>query len=119
MGYAWWVMGNFLKVCLPSGVLEALIMADWRRGCEREEDGERRGSGRRATLNQECVFASVATATDMISTHKGKRTPAKTDSGARQTALVSIAVEQCILGEEEGHTQFQDCSVSQLLFERR
>lgn len=40
MGYAWWVMGNFLKVCLPSGVLEALIMVDWRRECEREEDGE-------------------------------------------------------------------------------
>lgn len=69
---------------------------------EGEEDGERRGSGRRATLNQECVFASVATATDMISTHKGKRTPAKTDGGARQTAQVSVAVKQCILGEEGG-----------------
>lgn len=40
MGYAWRVMGNFLKVCLPSGVLEALIMVDWRREREREEDGE-------------------------------------------------------------------------------
>lgn len=42
MGYAWWVMGNFLKVCLPSGVLEALIMVDWRRECERgrkQEEG--------------------------------------------------------------------------------
>lgn len=39
MGFAWRVMGNFLKVCLPSGVLEALIMVDWRRECEREEAG--------------------------------------------------------------------------------
>lgn len=44
---------------------------------EREEDGERRGSRRRATLNQECVFAPVATATDMISTHKGKANAAQ------------------------------------------
>lgn len=56
MGHAWWVMGNFLKVCLPSGVLEALIMADWRRGCERERKMERRGGGRRAALNQESGF---------------------------------------------------------------
>lgn len=40
MGYAWRVMWNFLKVCLPSGVLEALIMVDWRRERAREEDGE-------------------------------------------------------------------------------
>lgn len=100
MGHAWWVMGNFLKVCLPSGVLEALIMADWRRGCEREGDGGRGGSRRRATLNQEWVFASVATTTDMISAHKGGRTPPKTDGGARQTARVALAVKQCILGEE-------------------
>lgn len=57
MGYAWRVMGNFLKVCLPSGVLEALIMVDWRREHEREEDGERKGSRRRATLNRECFFS--------------------------------------------------------------
>lgn len=100
MGYAWWVMGNFLKVCLPSGVLEALIMEDWRRGCGRERKMERGEAAGGATLNQECVFASVATATDMISTHKGKRTPLKTDGGARRAAQVSIAVEQCILGEE-------------------
>lgn len=52
MGYAWRVMGNFLKVCLPSGVLEALIMADWRRGCEREkkmERGEAAGGGQHLT----------------------------------------------------------------------
>lgn len=52
MGFAWRVMENFLKVCLPSGVLEVLIMVDWRRGCEREEDGERRGSSRRAELQR-------------------------------------------------------------------
>lgn len=56
MGSAWRVMGNFLKVCLPSGVLEALIMVDWRRGCEREEDGGRRGSRRRAALYQDWLF---------------------------------------------------------------
>lgn len=53
MGYAWRVMGNFLKVCLPSGVLEALIMVDWRRECVRggkEEDGGQERSRRRATL---------------------------------------------------------------------
>lgn len=52
MGYAWQVMGNFLKVCLPSGVLEALIMADWRQGCEREkkmERGEAAGGGQHLT----------------------------------------------------------------------
>lgn len=45
MGYAWWVMGNFLKVCLPSGVLEALIMVNWKHECEKEEDGERKEAG--------------------------------------------------------------------------
>lgn len=52
MGHARRVMGNFLKVCLPSGVLEALIMADRRRGCERERKMERReaaGGGRHFT----------------------------------------------------------------------
>lgn len=51
MGFAWRVMGNFLKVCLPSGVLEALIMVDWRRGCERRkmEGGEAAGGGRHFT----------------------------------------------------------------------
>lgn len=51
MGHAWWVMGNFLKVCLPSGVLEALIMVDWRREREGKEDGgkEEAGGGRHLT----------------------------------------------------------------------
>ena len=70
MGYAWWVMGNFLKVCLPSGVLEALIMVDWRRECEREEDGEE-GSRRRATLNRS--VSSLTAESRMISTNNVKR----------------------------------------------
>jgi len=52
MGYAWWVMGNFLKVCLPSGVLEALIMVDWRRECEKRGRWREERSRRRATLNR-------------------------------------------------------------------
>lgn len=59
MGSAWRVMGNFLKVCLPSGVLEALITAGWRRGCERGEDGGRRGSRRRAALYPDRPFQSL------------------------------------------------------------
>lgn len=53
MGYAWWVMGNFLKVCLPSGVLEALIMVNWIRERENEEDGKRKRpeGGRHLTGN--------------------------------------------------------------------
>lgn len=46
MGSAWRLRGNFGKVCLPSGVSEALITAAWRRGCESEGDGGRRGGGR-------------------------------------------------------------------------
>jgi len=57
MGYAWCVMGNFLKVCLPSGVLEALIMVYWRRVCKSEEDGERKASRRKAKLNRKCFFS--------------------------------------------------------------
>lgn len=56
MGHAWWVMRNFLKVCLPSGVLEALIMVDWRREHEGKEDGgkeEARG-GRHLTRSLFC-----------------------------------------------------------------
>lgn len=70
MGYAWRVMGNFLKVCSPSGVLEALIMLDWRREYETEEDGEK-GSRRRATLNWS--VSSLAADSDMILTNKVKR----------------------------------------------
>lgn len=68
MGYAWWVMGNFLKVCLPSGVLEALIMVDWRRGCEKEEEGESKEAGGGQHLTGSVT--SLTTRSDMISTHK-------------------------------------------------
>lgn len=71
MGYAWWVMGNFLKVCLPSGVLEALIMVDWRRERERKEDGgkEEAGGGRHLTGS----LSPLTAESDMISTHKEER----------------------------------------------
>lgn len=64
MGYAWWVMGNFLKVCLPSGVLEALIMVDWKRGCEKEEDGGRKEAGGGQHLTGSVT--SLTTESDMI-----------------------------------------------------
>ena len=71
MGYAWRVMGNFLKVCLPSGVLEALIMVDWRRECEREEDGERKEAGGGQHLTGS--VSSLTAESDMIPTNKGER----------------------------------------------
>lgn len=71
MGYAWWVMGNFLKVCLPSGVLEALIMVDWKRGCEKEEDREEKEAGGGQHLTGSVT--SLTTKSDMISTNKVKR----------------------------------------------
>lgn len=71
MSYAWWVMGNFLKVCLPSGVLEALIMVDWRRECEKEEDGERKEAGGGQHLTGS--VSSPTAKSDMISANKVKR----------------------------------------------
>lgn len=71
MGYAWRVMGNFLKVCLPSGVLEALIMVDWRREYKREEDGERKEAGGGQHLTGS--VSSFTAESDMISTNKDKR----------------------------------------------
>lgn len=53
MGHAWWVTGNFLKVCLPSGELEALIMLDCRREREGEEDGVRERKMERGRLREE------------------------------------------------------------------
>lgn len=67
MGYAWWVMGNFLKVCLPSGVLEALIMVNWRRVCEKEERKEA-GGGQHLTGS----VTSFTTKSNIISRNKGK-----------------------------------------------
>lgn len=71
MGHAWRVMGNFLKVCLPSGVLEALIMVDWKRECEKEEDGERKEAGGGQHLTRS--VSSLTAESDMISTNKVKR----------------------------------------------
>lgn len=71
MGYAWRVMGNFLKVCLPSGVLEALIMVDWRRECEIEEDGERKEAGGGQHLTGS--VSSLTAESDMILRNKVKR----------------------------------------------
>lgn len=70
MGHAWRVMGNFLKVCLPSGVLEALIMVDWRRECEKEEDGERKEAGGGQHLTGSVSYLTAES--DMISTNKVK-----------------------------------------------
>lgn len=64
MGYAWWVMGNFLKVCLPSGVLKALTMVDWRQECKKKEDEERKEAGGGQHLTGS-VF-SLTTESDMI-----------------------------------------------------
>lgn len=74
MGYAWQVMGNFLKVCLPSGVLEALIMVDWRREREREEDGEGKEAGGGRHLTGSVSFLTTEAGT--ISTNKKKHRPA-------------------------------------------
>lgn len=71
MGYAWWVMGNFLKVCLPSGVLKALIMVDWRQDREKEEDEERKEAGGGQHLTGSVSF--LTTESDMISGNKEKR----------------------------------------------
>lgn len=71
MGYAWWVRRNFLKVCLPSGVLEALIMVDWKRESEREEDGGRKEAGGGQHLTGS--VSSLTVESDMISAHKVKR----------------------------------------------
>lgn len=106
MGHARRVMGNFLKVCLPSGVSEALIMVDWRRGCEGEgemEGGEAAGGGRR--FHSGGFFLS----SDMISAHKGKRrrrrrsvlAPPMTDGGQqnKRKSERSIFAQLRLLGE--------------------
>lgn len=114
MGSAWQVMGNFLKVCLPSGVLEALIVADWRRGCgsgggwreerQQEEGGVLPGLG----------FSSVAAKADVISVRvrKGKRTHGRR-RGRRLHSGWSLAVTCAAMTDGAVDEMDQNCNLEE------